>query len=302
MKASVKLLNNLGIDSVEISLMEQNRITTEILNNAYTDVLINKFNDKEVSEYEALLILLFMGYFDKFVEEIKKDYVEEKFEDIKDIHTTETQANLRNRLINLLNTNSDELLKNISTIYDYNKKELLDSFGITYSNKIDTVAKELLARKLNEDLINLAQDYFRTFGRKINENINLTLDDLLKNLENLEKDIPLVNKDGMSTKNLADRVRDIARTTETAVKAQAMINTALQLGIEGYNIRTTGSNICPDCLEIEANNPYKIGSGIVPPFHNLCKCIVETLSDTFTGKTIDVDRFFDVWSKSWVNV
>ena len=244
-----------------------------------------------------------MGYFDNFAENVKRDYVVDGWKDIKEIYTVDQFNLLRQDLFNIIGYNPEELLKTISTIYDFNKKEMMDKFGITFSNKIDITSKELLARKLSEDLINLAHDYYRTFGQMINLNMNMTFEDLLKNLDKLKTDVPLVNKYGKSTKNFADRIRDIVRTNETVIKAQAIFNTGLQLGLSKYNIITArDSRVCLLCKEIEYNNPYEVTSGVLPAFHVDCRCIIEFINEKFTNNTFDIDKFYDIWTKVWIQV
>lgn len=304
MKVKVSSLHDLGIDTVDISIKESYKLTEVILNNAISDTLITDFSDDEVTEYEALIILIAMGYFDRFNTRIIEDFVAEdtKYKDISDIHTSESFNSINRTLINNVFSSSSELLQAVSTVYDFNKKQLLDKLGYAFSGKIDTFTKELLTKSLTDDLINLVQDYNRTLNKILNDNIGLSGDDLIKKLEEL-KNTPLINRNGKSTKRLGYRIKDIARTMETLIKAQAVLNTGLQLGVNDYDIVTAGdSRVCPICIDIASNNPYNIDSCIVPPFHVQCRCQIKLILHDNVNEPVDIDKFYDIISKSWIQV
>ena len=302
MKASVEKLHNLGINTVEISILESRNISEQVLNNTITDVIITDYPDTDLSEYEVLFIMIVMGYFDKFKDRVITD-IKDEYAKVEELYTVKESTRLQDDLRWIINNNRDEILKSVSTVYDFNKKQILEKFGITFSGKIDVVSKELLAKKLMDDLQALVQDYNRTLSKMINSNINLTVDDLLKNLNKLKNDVPLINKEGKATTTLTSRIRAIARTTETLIKNQAILNTGLQLGLNEYNVVTMhDGRVCPRCLEIEAENPYTVDDGKLPPFHSFCRCIIQWITNNLTNNPKDIDRFFDIASGMWIGV
>jgi hypothetical protein len=300
MKVDVEALYNLGIKEVKISNIESIRLSKEIFVNAINSNLVIDFNDNELSEFESVLILLIMGYFDRIPSKFEEEYITEKWSKIEDIYKSNNFRHLSQGIIESIWFDDGSQSKNISTIYDFYKKQFLDSYNFSFYQNIDDISKELLIKSFQEDLINLANDYNRTLNKIINESIGLSAEEIMTKINKM-KDTPLINKNNKITHTLNSRVRNIARTTETTVKAQAILNTMLQLGAEEYDIVTAGdAGVCGTCRGIESNNPYNIGSGIVPAFHSHCRCIMKIRGEIEVSGPLTLTEFYDIRSKSFI--
>lgn len=78
-------------------------------------------------------------------------------------------------------------------------------------------------------------------------------------------------------RTLSDYVDDSARAVMIAHTETARAMTAATMrvyglnGIEQWDLITT-SGACQRCLDIEADNPHRVGGGQTPPEHPLCRC------------------------------
>ena len=74
----------------------------------------------------------------------------------------------------------------------------------------------------------------------------------------------------------------IARTEKTRLINQSKWNTFKQNGVEWVEIVTRrDARVCSYCLELEANNPYRIDQVLLPPFHPRCRCVIRKAQAPF---------------------
>lgn len=90
------------------------------------------------------------------------------------------------------------------------------------------------------------------------------------------KPLPLKNKDGEVVRFIASktRARMIARTEHARAVNTGTLQAYANYGVEQVEIITVGdSNVCDDCLDLEANNPYTLEEAMsFLPVHPNCRC------------------------------
>ena len=83
----------------------------------------------------------------------------------------------------------------------------------------------------------------------------------------------------LSVVNLDNRCEMIARTEHSRGVNTGTLQTYSNYHVTEANIITSGmSNVCDDCLELEANNPYTLQEAQkLLPFHPFCNCSYEPI-------------------------
>ena len=123
----------------------------------------------------------------------------------------------------------------------------------------------------------------------LSKDVCVTLRDVLydgiKDGLNIGELTDLLLTNGLKGKGKFDaktRAEMIARTEKTRLINQSKWNTFKQNGVEWVEIVTRrDARVCSYCLELEANNPYRIDQVLLPPFHPRCRCVIRKAQAPF---------------------
>lgn len=119
-------------------------------------------------------------------------------------------------------------------------------------------------------LTDLSKDVCVTLRDVLYDGINEGL-----NIDELTQSLLTNGLKGKGKFSAKTRAEMIARTEKTRVVNNAKWNGFNENNVEWVDIVTMGDDrVCNICLELEANNPYRIDQVELPPFHPRCRCTI----------------------------
>lgn len=140
-------------------------------------------------------------------------------------------------------------------------------------------------------------DLFYDLNRELCVGVKETLHDSVENKSSnndTKKNImALLSVPILSVVTLNSRCEMIARTEHSRGVNTGTLQAYSNVGVTEANIITSGMiNVCDDCLDLEANNPYTLNEAMrLLPFHPYCNCSYEPILNSVddNGDVVIID-------------